>query len=146
MMEQRLSVVGLGVADLGRATRFYEEVVGWKATPSPPGIAFVDLDGLVFSLFPHSELAKQTNSQVGDTDGSAYQGFTLTHNVRSKEEADQIFARLREKGATIIKEPEEVFWGGYSGYFSDLDGHLWEIAHNPYWVIQEDGRVSMGEG
>ncbi len=144
MMEQRLSMVTLGVADLGRATKFYEDVVGWKATPSPPEIAFFDLGGLILSLFPHSELVKETKGQAADTHGSAYQGFTLAHNARSKEEVDQIFTRLREHGATITKEPEEVFWGGYSGYFADLDGHLWEIAYNPYWVIQEDGRVSMG--
>ena len=143
-MEQRLSMVTLGVADLERATRFYEEVVGWRATSSPPEIAFFDLGGLVFSLFPHSELANETEGQAYDNHGRVYQGFTLAHNVRSKEEVDHIFARLRENGATISKMPEEVFWGGYSGYFADLDGHLWEIAYNPYWVIQDDGRISMG--
>ena len=143
-MEQRLSMVTLGVADLERAKKFYEDVVGWTATPSPPEIVFFDLSGLVFSLFPDSELAKETDGQVDSTHGSAYQGFTLAHNARSKEEVDQIFARLKENGATITKMPEEVFWGGYSGYFADLDSHLWEIAYNPYWVIQEDGRVSMG--
>ena len=143
-MEQRLSMVTLGVVDLASAKRFYEDVVGWKATPSPPEIVFFDLGGLVFSLFPHGELAKETSRQEDDAHGSAYQGFTLAHNARSKEEVDNIFARLRENGATITKMPEEVFWGGYSGYFADLDGHLWEIAYNPYWEIQEDGRVSMG--
>ena len=137
-------MVTLGVADLERATKFYEKVVGWKATDSPPEIAFFDLGGLVFSLFPHSELVKETNDQVDPTHESSYKGFTLAHNVSSKKEVDQIFARLKENGAVITKMPEEVFWGGYSGYFSDLDGHLWEVAYNPYWVIQGDGRVSMG--
>ena len=117
-------MVTLGVADLERATKFYEEVVGWRATPSPPEIAFFDLGGLVFSLFPHSEMAKEIAGQVDDSRGRVYQGFTLAHNLRSKEEVDQIFTRLRENGATILKMPEEVFWGGYSGYFADLDGHL----------------------
>ena len=143
-MEQQLSMVTLGVADLERATKFYEEVVGWKATSSPPEITFFDLGGLVFSLFPHDDLAKEIKGQEKDSHGRAYQGFTLAHNVRSKEEVDQIFARLKDNGTTIMKMPEEVFWGGYSGYFDDLDGHLWEIAYNPFWVILDDGRISIG--
>ena len=137
-------MVTIGVADLGRAKKFYENVVGWKATDSPPEIAFFDLGGLVFSLFPSSELVKETNDQMDRILESSYKGFTLAHNVGSKEEVDQIFARLKENGAVITKMPDEVFWGGYAGYFSDLDGHLWEVAYNPYWVIQDDGRVSMG--
>ena len=74
-----------------------------------------------------------------------YQSFALAHNARSKEEVDLIFSRLKDNGATIVKEPEEVFWGGYSGYFSDPDGHSWEVAYNPHWTIQKDGRVSMTE-
>ncbi len=77
--------------------------------------------------------------------GVATQGFALAHNVRSKDQVDSIFSRLKDHGATIIKPPEEVFWGGYSGYFSDPDGHSWEVAYNPHWVIGTDGRVSMGK-
>ena len=73
----------------------------------------------------------------------AYHGFALAHNCRSKEEVDAIFSRLKANGATIVKDPEEVFWGGYSGYFADPDGHYWEVAYNPYWSIREDGRISM---
>ncbi len=142
-MEQRLSMITLGVADLKRAKAFYEDVVGWKATPSPPEIVFFDLGGVVFSLYTHDDLARDMNIAANDGDGSAYQGFALAHNARSKEEVDSIFSRLKAKGATIVKAPEEVFWGGYSGYFSDPDGHSWEVAYNPHWVIQEDGRVSM---
>ena len=142
-MEQRLSMITLGVTDLKRAKAFYEDVVGWKATPSPPEIAFFDMGGVVFSLYPHDDMARDMNVAADDSSDSIYQGFALAHNARSKEEVDSIFSRLKEKGATIMKEPEEVFWGGYSGYFSDPDGHSWEVAYNPHWVIQEDGRVSM---
>ena len=142
-MEQRVSMITLGVADLGRAKAFYEDVVGWKAAPGPPEIAFFDLGGLVFSLYPHADLAKDRNAAFDGSGGAGYEGFALAHNARSKEDVDSIFAELKDKGATIVKEPEEVFWGGYSGYFSDLDGHCWEVAYNPYWTIGEDGRVSM---
>ena len=142
-MQQRLSMVTLGVEDLESAVAFYENVVGWKATPSPPEIAFFDLDGVVFSLYPHDDLAGDMEGATRGAQGVAYQGFALAHNARSKQEVDEIFARLKTSGANIVKEPEEVFWGGYSGYFSDPDGHSWEVAYNPFWEIQEDGRVSM---
>ncbi len=142
-MEQRLSMITLGVADLKRAKAFYENVVGWKAAPGPPEIAFFDLGGLVFSLYPQADLAKDRNARFDDSDGHGNQSFALAHNARSKAAVDSIFARLKDKGATIVKEPEEVFWGGYSGYFSDPDGHCWEVAYNPHWTIGEDGRVSM---
>jgi catechol 2,3-dioxygenase-like lactoylglutathione lyase family enzyme len=139
-MEQRLSLITLGVADLARAKAFYENVVGWQPAPSPPEIAFFDLGGVIFSLFPDSELAKDYG---GETNNASYQGFALAHNVRSTEEVDALFAKLKANGANIVKEPEKVFWGGYSGYFADPDGHKWEIAFNPYWTILEDGRISM---
>ncbi len=140
-MEQRLSLVTLGVADLARSQTFYEQVVGWKAATSPPGVVFFDLNGLVFSLFPHGELEKDMNA-AGKT-ARISSGFALAYNARSKEEVDAIFARLKSRGANIVKAPEKAFWGGYSGYFSDPDGHKWEVACNPYWTILPDGRVSM---
>lgn len=142
-MEPRISLVTLGVKDLARAKTFYEEVVGWKAADGPPGIVFFDLGGLIFSLYPHDNLVKD-HGGTAKTHSSS--GFAIAHNARSREEVDAIFASLKEKGATIVKEPEEVFWGGYSGYFEDLDGHKWEVAYNPFWTILEDGRVSMSAG
>ena len=142
-MEQRLSMITLGVADLERALAFYENVVGWKAVPGPPEIAFFDLGGIVFSLYPHAEMAKDMNTPPDEIGDPASHGFALAHNARSKEEVDLIFSRLKAKGAVIVKEPEDVFWGGYSGYFSDPDGHSWEVAYNPHWAIKEDGRISM---
>ncbi len=144
-MEQRLSMVTLGVADLARAVDFYARVLGWRAAPSPPGIAFFDLGGIVLSLYPHDDLAKDMKVTADAGRGVATQGFALAHNDRSKDQVDSIFSRLKDHGATIIKPPEEVFWGGYSGYFSDPDGHSWEVAYNPHWVIGTDGRVSMGK-
>ena len=99
-MEQRISMITLGVADLERAVAFYENVVGWKAAPGPPGIAFFDLGGIVFSLYPHDDLAKDRKA-VADGARDGYEGFALAHNVRAKEDVDAIFARLREKGAII---------------------------------------------
>lgn len=108
-MEQRISLITLGVSDLQRAVTFYERVLGWKAAPSPPAIAFFDLNGVVFSLYPHHELAKDMQSVPGDVGG--YRGFALAHNVQSKAEVDSIFALLKQHGATIVKEPQEAFWG-----------------------------------
>lgn len=140
-MESRISLITLGVADLKRAVEFYERVVGWKSAPSPPEIAFFDLNGTVFSLYPHEALAKDMNARAEKS--GEYEGFALAHNARSKDEVDAIFARLKNNGATIVKEPEEAFWGGYSGYFRDPDGHRWEVAYNPFWTIREDGRISL---
>lgn len=139
-MEQRLSLVTLGVADLARAKSFYENVVGWRAAPSPPEVAFFDLNGVVFSLFPNSELAKDYGGELSD---AGFQGFALAHNLRSEAEVDTLFEQLKQRGAKIVKEPQKAFWGGYSGYFEDPDGHKWEVAYNPFWTILDDGRVSM---
>jgi len=144
-MQPRISLITLGVADLARAVGFYQNVVGWQPAPSPPGITFFDLNGLIFALFPHQSLAEDMKVElVGDTSGS-YRSVTLAHNVADKQEVDAIFARLRKNNVTIIKPPEEVFWGGYSGYFADPDGHIWEIAYNPFWTILADGRISMNQ-
>lgn len=141
IMQPRISLMTLGVADLDRAVAFYENVVGWKASERLPGVAFFDLGGLILSLFPHSELAK--DADVAPSETGTYHGFALAYNARSAAEVDEIMSGLRERGATIVKEPQAAFWGGYSGYFSDVDGHHWEVAHNPFWTVLEDGRISM---
>lgn len=140
-MEPRLSLITLGVTELARAIAFYENVLGWKRAPSPPEVAFFDLNGIVLSLFPHEELAKDMGLAIPSR--GVYPGYALAHNVRSVDEVDRIFAALKEKGAVIVKEPEQASWGGYSGYFADPDGHKWEVAFNPYWTILSDGRISM---
>jgi catechol 2,3-dioxygenase-like lactoylglutathione lyase family enzyme len=142
-VEQRVSLITLGVADLDAAREFYERVFGWKAAESPPEIVFFDCNGVVFSLFAHNDLARDMASDAGRT---GYEGFALAHNVASKEAVDELFAKLREQGVTIDKPPQAADWGGYSGYFSDPDGHKWEVAYNPFWTILEDGRISMTAG
>jgi catechol 2,3-dioxygenase-like lactoylglutathione lyase family enzyme len=136
-----MSLITLGVADLPRAVAFYEDALGWKPEPGPPGVVFFDLNGVVFALWPHDDLAKDMG--VAADSVPAYRGYALAHNVRSEAEVDAIFTQLETKGARIVKQPQKTFWGGYSGYFSDPDGHTWEIAHNPFWTIRKDGRVSM---
>ena len=139
-MEQRMSLITLGVADLQRAAAFYEQVVGWRAEQSPPGVIFFDLDGIVFALWPHDELAKDMGMSAERV--PAYRGYALAYNARSQEEVDAIFACLKANDATIVKAPQKTFWGGYSGYFSDPDGHTWEIAYNPFWTVQ-GGRAHL---
>ena len=121
----------------------------WSAGRRPkalPELPFFDLGGIVFSLYPHDDMAKDINVEPKISRDAAYQGFALAHNVASEDEVDAVFSHLKDKGAKISKEPEHVFWGGYSGYFSDLDGHSWEVAYNPHWAIADDGRVSMTKG
>jgi len=142
MMEPRLSLVTLGVADLQRAVAFYEGVLGWKVAQHPPGVAFFDLGGLVFGLFAHADLARDMGVVAPGTRDS-YEGFSLAHNLRSAQEVDALFSHLERHGATIVKPPQKAEWGGYSGYFADPDGHAWEVAYNPYWSVGADGRVSL---
>ncbi|MBS1569063.1 MAG: VOC family protein [Bacteroidetes bacterium] len=136
-MQARLSFVTLGVADLERAKRFYNEVLGWEPMHDAGGVVMYKLNGLVLSLFPQHELAD--DAQV-ENDGKGSR-FTLAQCLRSTEEVDAFFARLRKHGVTITKDPVKVFWGGYSGYFADPDGHLWEIAHNPFLRMDAEGNV-----
>jgi catechol 2,3-dioxygenase-like lactoylglutathione lyase family enzyme len=141
MLEPRVSLITLGTADLEGARRFYTEVVGWMPAEGPPEICFFDLGGVIFSLYPHESLAADMQAKPGAR--GEYEGFALAYNARSRAEVDAIFARLNAKGATIVKPPAEAFWGGYSGYFADPDGHRWEVAHNPFWTITPDGRVAL---
>ena len=138
-MEQRISLVTLGVADLGRALAFYE-ALGWSSSPSPSDdIVFFQVGGLVFALWGREELAADS----GVEDKGGWGGVTLAHNVRSPAEVDGVLARAAAAGATIARPGAETFWGGYSGVFVDPDGHPWEIAHNPFWPIADDGTVRL---
>ena len=142
-MEQRLSMITLGVADLAASVRFYEDVVGWrryKSGDDEEGIAFFQIGGMVFSLYPLDKLAEDVRVNA---EGGGFRGCGLSYNARSEAEVDEIFAALAEKGARIVKAPEKVFWGGYSGYFADPDGHLFEVAYNPSWEIGQDGSVVL---
>ena len=137
----RISIVTFGVSDLARATAFYESL-GWtKSSASMPTITFFDTVGPVFGLYEWSALADDAKVPA---DGSGFRGVTLAMNLASTAEVDEVFAEWLAAGATSVVEPHTAFWGGYSSYVADLDGHLWELAHNPYARLDDDGRLVMG--
>jgi predicted lactoylglutathione lyase len=138
-VEQRLSLVTLGVEDLSRARVFYE-ALGWRSDSDPElGVVFFQSGGMVVALWSRAELAADT----GVVDGGGWGGVTLAHNVRSPEDVDAVLDQARVAGATIVRPGAETFWGGYSGVFADPDGHHWEIAHNPGWAIRADGSIEL---
>ncbi len=138
-MEQRLSLLTLGVADVERSRAFYEEL-GWSASSqSGPDVAFFQAGGMAIALWGRQALAEDS----GVTDTAGWGGVTLAHNVRSRAEVDALLARAEAAGATIPRPGGETFWGGYSGVFVDPDGHPWEVAHNPGWSLAEDGSVTL---
>lgn len=136
---QRLSIVTLGVADVAKAREFYE-ALGFKASSfESSGVAFFDMGGTVLGLFPRPELAR--DAAVPDDGQGAFLNATCAINLPSKAAVDDALAFAESAGARITKPAEEVFWGGYSGYFADPDGHLWEIAFNPVWPLDEHGHL-----
>jgi catechol 2,3-dioxygenase-like lactoylglutathione lyase family enzyme len=139
-MDQRLSLVTLGVADLAESHRFYE-ALGWRAAPGPEGVVFFQAGGMVLALWGRVELAADS----GVTDAGGWGGITLAHNVSSPQEVDAIIDEARAAGARIAREPAATFWGGYSGVFVDPDGHPWEVAHNPGWTLGADGSIRLRE-
>jgi predicted lactoylglutathione lyase len=138
-MEQRLSLVTLGVRDLARSRAFYE-ALGWT-TGAAPGddVVFFQAGGMIVALWGREQLAGDT----GVEDAGGWGGITLAHNVRSPAEVDGVIAEAERAGATISRHGGQTFWGGYSGVFLDLDGHPWEVAHNPGWTIAEDGSTRL---
>ncbi|MGD9992630.1 MAG: VOC family protein [Salinivirgaceae bacterium] len=129
-MEQRITFITLGVADLQASIDFYENKLGWKRDALSTGdIIFFKLNGLMLSLYPREELAKDATV---DAAGSGFKGFTLAHNLGSEMEVDSLIASLKSKGVQPVKEAQKVFWGGYSSYIADPDGFLWELAFNPF--------------
>jgi len=137
-MEQRVSLITLGVSDLARSRAFYE-ALGWTPGSTPEGVVFFQAGGMVVALWSREELAK--DSCVEDHGG--WGGVTLAYNVRATADVDAVVEEARAAGATIGREPAETFWGGYSALFVDPDGHPWEVAHNPGWTIDDDGSVSL---
>ena len=141
-MEQRLSLITLGVGDLARARRFYE-ALGWKTNAAPEDdVVFFQTGGMIVALWGRDQLAVDS----GVEDGGGWGGVTLAYNVSSPDEVDAVIEEARAAGATIGREPASTFWGGYSGVFVDPDGHPWEIAHNPHWTITADGQTRLGSG
>jgi predicted lactoylglutathione lyase len=139
-MEQRVSLVTLGVADLARARAFYE-ALGWSSATDPSlGVAFFQTGGSVLALWDRDEQAADAGLEA---DPAASAAIVLAHNVRSPAEVDAVLDEARAAGATVVREGAATFWGGYSGLFADLDGHRWEVAHNPRWTIGPDGAVTL---
>jgi hypothetical protein len=141
-MEQRVSIITLGVGDLERSKSFYERL-GWRrGMTKSEGIAFFQAGGIALALFPREELARDAN--ITD-DGQGFRGFSLAYNTRQREEVDAVIAEAEAAGATVLKPAEEAFWGGYSGYFADPDRFVWEVAWNPFFEIAEDGGIRIPE-
>jgi len=140
-MEPRLTLVTLGVADLARARAFYCDRLGWPASAaSTDGIVFIDCGGVVLGLYPRDELAADARLAP---EGQGFSGVALAHNVREREDVDRVLAEAAAAGARLLKPAEEAFWGGYSGYFADPDGHAWEVAWNPFMPLDADGRMTL---
>jgi predicted lactoylglutathione lyase len=139
-LEPRVSFVTLGVDDVGRSRRFYE-ALGFKASPaSQDAVAFFDAGGIVLSLFGRAALAEDVGVRVGEP---GFSGISLAHNVNSESEVDQVLGEAVAAGAKLLKPGQKAFWGGYSGYFADPDGHLWEVAYNPFMPLDANGRVTL---
>ena len=138
-MDQRISLVTLGVTDVDRARAFYEGL-GWTPALDVQETVFYEAGGTVLVLWGREKLAVDTG--VDDT-GADWSGITLAHNVRSREEVHETVERARELGADVTREPAETFYGGYAGVFRDLDGHAWEVAHNPGFGLGDDGRIVL---
>lgn len=139
-MNQHLHIVTLGVRDLEISKKFYAETLGWKIARPQEGIAFFQAGGVVLALFPREELAKDA---LVDSVGQDAAGFTLAYNAQSESEVDAIISELKAKGVKIVKEPQKVFWGGYSSYFADPDDNRWEVAYNPFFPFDEGGNLKL---
>ena len=144
MQIPRISLVTLGVADLDKATRFYATVLGTPPNTSNDGVTFVELPGTWLSLYPLEELARDISPQVPTT-RAGFSGFTLAFNTRSREQVTEILKRARSAGARIVKEAQDTFWGGFSGYFADLDGYYWEVAWGPMFEFTDDGALKPSQ-
>ncbi|WP_099558865.1 VOC family protein [Hartmannibacter diazotrophicus] len=137
---RHLHLVTLGVADLARSTAFYE-ALGWKrSSASQEGVTFIQLSGVVLGLYGWAALAEDAGVP---SESTGFRGVSLAHNADSEAEVDRIIGEAVAAGATLVKAPEKVFWGGYSGYFADPDGHLWEVAHNPFFAKDDAGRLRL---
>jgi len=140
-MKQKLNIITLGVRDFKTSVEFYSTKLGWKpAASSSDDITFFQAGGVVLAIYPREKLAEDA---VTEPDGSGFAGFTLAFNARSEAEVDEIIADLKSKDVRIIKQPQKVFWGGYSAYFADPDDNRWEVAYNPFFEFDEAGNLKL---
>jgi uncharacterized protein len=141
-MEQRLSLITLGVTDLARSREFYERL-GWRRSMAKSeGVVFFQAVGIAVALYPRHEIAKDANIS---SEGRGFCGISLAYNARSREEVDAVLAEAETAGAKLLKPAQEAFWGGYSGYFADPDGFPWEVPWNPSFPIAQDGSIRLPE-
>src|SRR5512145_2923372 len=141
IMNQNLHLVTLGVRDYQTSKKFYTEILGWKpSNSSNDDITFFQAGGVVLSIFQREKLAEDA---LVDHEGQGFAGFTLAYNAQSEAEVDEIISDLKSKGVEILKEPQKVFWGGYSSYFADPDGNCWEVAYNPFFPFDENGNLKL---
>lgn len=136
----RMTVITLGVADLAKATRFYESIFGIRCNSEYEGISFFVLPGAWLTLYPVDKLAEDISPQLSPT-RSGFSGITLAYNAPSKDGVVTIFEEVKTAGASIVKAPQDTFWGGFSGYFADLDGHYWEVVWGPMFDFAPDGSL-----
>ena len=135
-MNPRISMITLGVRDLAESVKFYEQGLGFPRMESPPEVAFFTLNGTWLGLYSRNALAEDATVSP---EGGGFEGFTLSHNVSSEAEVEQVMSQALAAGGSLVKEAQKVFWGGFSGYFRDPDEHLWEVAYNPhFWVGPRD--------
>ena len=140
-MNQHVHLVTLGVRNLDASKKFYTETLGWKpSAASNDGTIFIQAGGIVLTLYSRELLAEDA---LVSPEGSGFAGFTLAYNARSESEVDEIIGDLKAKGVKIVKEPQKVFWGGYSSYFADPDDYLWEVAYNPFFPFDESGNLKL---
>jgi catechol 2,3-dioxygenase-like lactoylglutathione lyase family enzyme len=140
-MNQHLHLVTLGVRDFEISRKFYSEILGWKpSSSSGEDVTFFQSGGVVLSIYQREKLAEDAQVQP---EGNGFAGFTLAYNAQSESEVDEIINDLKSKGVKILKEPQEVFWGGYSTYFADPDGNCWEVAYNPFFIFDETGNLKL---
>lgn len=140
-MDQRISLITLGVTDLDASAAFYE-ALGWTRVQAEPGIVAFDLIGQTLGLYPKADLARDMGLEEAQVGG--FSGITLAHNVAERAEVDALHARFLDAGGHEYRAPHEVFWGGYISYVADLDGHVWEIAHNPFSPLGPKGEFQWG--
>jgi catechol 2,3-dioxygenase-like lactoylglutathione lyase family enzyme len=140
-MRQKMNLITLGVDDFEKSVRFYEQGLGWKRSEkSVESLALFPLGGITLALHPRSELAEDTTLEYQPT---SFSGMTISYNAKSEGEVDEVLKQVEKLGAKIIKPAQKVYWGGYSGYFKDLDGYIFEVAFNPFWEMDENDNLKL---